>query len=367
MKIARITAYALELPLREPYMLSRGRRFEGFDSTFIRIDTDEGITGWGEVCPWGSTYLPAFTGGVRAAVAEIAPHLLSLDPRQPDVITRVMDRALTGHAYAKAGMDYAIWDIIGKAAGLPISELLGGAESEAIPLISSIHVASPEAMLDDVEYWRSLGYRRHSIKVGEDVDADIARVRFLAAKRQAGEVFGFDANGGWAPWEAVRVLNAVGGLDAWFEQPCLTYEECLSVRSQTTQALSLDECMMELRDVVRAINDRACEVINVKLARVGGITKARPIRDLCMAFDIPMMIMCMAGTVINDSAVAHFVSTLPANRCVGTWSCQEMVTVDSAPGRGARNANGSLTVPTGPGLGVEPDLDRLGEAIAVFR
>ena len=117
MKIARITAYALELPLREPYMLSRGRRFEGFDSTFIRIDTDEGITGWGEVCPWGSTYLPAFTGGVRAAVAEIAPHLLSLDPRQPDVITRVMEFSFVWMA-APAAATAALALVVTVALGL---------------------------------------------------------------------------------------------------------------------------------------------------------------------------------------------------------------------------------------------------------
>jgi L-alanine-DL-glutamate epimerase-like enolase superfamily enzyme len=162
-------------------------------------------------------------------------------------------------------------------------------------------------------------------------------------------------------------MNATSDTDAWFEQPCLTYEECLSVRRQTTQALSLDECMVELKDVVRALNDRSCEVINVKLARVGGVTRARWIRDLCMAFDIPMMVMCMAGTAVNDTIVSHFVSTLPENRCVGTWSCQDMVTVDAAPGRGARNRNGYLAPPSEPGLGVAPDLGVIGEPLATFR
>jgi L-alanine-DL-glutamate epimerase-like enolase superfamily enzyme len=108
MKINQISLYALELPLKEPYLLSRGRLFERFDSTFVKIDTDEGITGWGEVCPWGASYLPAFTGGVRAAIAEMAPHLLGQDPRQPEAVYRLMDRALAGHAYAKAGIDFAV-------------------------------------------------------------------------------------------------------------------------------------------------------------------------------------------------------------------------------------------------------------------
>jgi L-alanine-DL-glutamate epimerase-like enolase superfamily enzyme len=222
-------------------------------------------------------------------------------------------------------------------------------------------------MADNVAYWRSQGYRRHSIKVGtNDVDKDIARVRLMTEIRQPDETIDFDANGGWAPWEAIRVMNGTKDTDAWFEQPCLTYDECRLVRSQTEQVLSLDECITGVQDVVRAINDRACDVINIKLARVGGITNARAIRDVCLAYGIPMMIMCMAGTVINDTAVAHFVSALPADRCVGTWSCQDMVTADSPPGRGARNENGLLTVPTTPGLGVAPDLDIIGSPVAVF-
>src|SRR6476620_7890585 len=118
--------YGLELPLAEPYHLSRGRLFERFDSTFIRIDTDEGITGWGEVCPWGSSYLPAFPGGVRAALSEVAPQLIGQDPQRPDVLMRYIDAILAGHIYAKAAVDFAIWDIMGKAAGRPIYELLGG-------------------------------------------------------------------------------------------------------------------------------------------------------------------------------------------------------------------------------------------------
>lgn len=367
MKIKQISLFDLELPLHEPYLLSRGRYFTKFDSTFVKIETDEGVTGWGEICPWGSTYLPAFAGGVRAALTEIAPHLIGHDPREVEKITRLMDRVLTGHVYAKAGIDYALWDIVGKAAGQPIHMLLGGAESQAVPIISSIHVDTPENMAANVEYWRNLGYRRHSIKVGESVDGDIARIRHLTAFRQPDEIFDYDANGGWTPWEAVQVMNAVRDTDAWFEQPCLTYEECLSVRRQTNQALSLDECMTGVREVVRALNDNSCEVINIKLARIGGITRARWIRDLCLEFGIPMMVMDMAGSVINDSVVAHFASTLPDNRCIGTWSCQDMLSVDTAPGQGARNVNGDLTVPDAPGLGVEPDENILGPAFAVVK
>ena len=124
MKINAITVYQLTLPLTKPYRLSGGRLlFKELDSTFVRIDTDAGISGWGEGCPWGVTYLPGHGRGARAAIAELAPALLGLDPRRTDLINREMDLALPGHPYAKSPLDIACWDILGKFTGMPICEL----------------------------------------------------------------------------------------------------------------------------------------------------------------------------------------------------------------------------------------------------
>ncbi len=368
MKITGITLYGHELRLAEPNHLSRGRTYEKFDSTFVKIDTDEDIVGWGEVCPWGSNYLPAFPGGVRTAIAELAPHLIGQDPRRPEVLTRLMDSVLTGHNYAKAGIDYAIWDIMGKAAALPIYELLGGKyEDNPVPLMAAHVVDTPDNMVRRLESWRAQGHRRHSIKLGSNVDSDIAAIRRMAGLRRDNEVFIFDANGGWSPWEAIRILNATSDMEFWIEQPCLTYEQCTQVKSTTRQAMGLDECILEVRDLVRAISDKTISVLNMKLARVGGITRARWIRDVCLAYDIPMLIMCMAGTVINDTVVAHFAQSIPKERMLAAWSCQELVTFDPAPGRGARNIDGNFPPPSLPGLGVEPDVELLGAPIARFR
>jgi L-alanine-DL-glutamate epimerase-like enolase superfamily enzyme len=367
-KITQISVYGLELPLKEPSHLSRGRVFERLQTTFVKIDTDEGIVGWGEVCPWGPNYTEAFAGGLRAAVAELAPNLIGQDPRRPEVLTRLMDHLLTGHIYAKAVLDYAFWDILGKAVGLPVYELLGGREeSNPVPLLAAHSVDTPDNMVRLLERWRELGYRRHSIKLGTEVDEDIARIRRMAPLRREGEEFTFDANGGWGPWQAIRVLNATSEFDYWVEQPCRTYEECLSVRSKVRQAMCLDECMVELRDVSRAVHDKSLDIINLKIARVGGITRARWIRDVCLSNGIPIFVMCLGGTVVNDTIVAHFAQAIPKDRCLAVWSCQEMVTVDSAPGRGARNVNGNMVPPSSPGFGVEPDVKILGSPIARFR
>ena len=127
MKITKITVFQLELPLHKPYWLSGGRlKFERLDTTIIRVDTDEGVHGWGESCPWGSTYLPAFGKGVRAGIAELAPDVIGLDPRLIDRVNRLMDVALPGHPYVKSAIDMACWDILGKTTGMPICDLLGG-------------------------------------------------------------------------------------------------------------------------------------------------------------------------------------------------------------------------------------------------
>jgi L-alanine-DL-glutamate epimerase-like enolase superfamily enzyme len=279
-----------------------------------------------------------------------------------------MDAALSGHIYAKAAVDYALWDIKGKALGLPIYELLGGEPGHGgAPLMAAHIVDTAERMIERLEYWRSLGYRRHSIKLGSSVREDIARIRALAPLRRDDEEFIFDANGGWSSWEAVRVLNAAADLEFWVEQPCATYEQCLSVRGKVRQAMSLDECIVDVRDLVRALTDRTIDVLNMKLARVGGVTRALLLRDLCMAYDIPILVMCMAGTVINDTIVAHFAQSVPKARLLGAWSCQEMVTFDPAPGQGARNVGGKLLAPDLPGLGVEPDVSLLGSPLACFK
>ena len=122
MKITRIEVHQIELPLEHPYSLSGGRLlFEKLDSTVVAVTTDEDLTGWGEGCPWGSTYLPAFGKGIRAGLEEIAPQMLGQDPRRIDQINRLMDKALPGHPYIKSAIDVACWDLLGKVTGKPVS------------------------------------------------------------------------------------------------------------------------------------------------------------------------------------------------------------------------------------------------------
>jgi L-alanine-DL-glutamate epimerase-like enolase superfamily enzyme len=265
MKINRISVWQLDLPLHKPYWLSGGRlKFEQLDSTILRIDTDEGVSGWGEGCPWGVTYLPAFGKGIRAGIDEIAALLIGKDPRQLDAINRIMDLALPGHPYVKSAIDMACWDIAAKSANLPLCELLGAREPAPVPIASSVSTGSPQEMLDEVQRFRDQGYRVHSCKVGADVTMDIERINLLAANERAGEIMFYDANRAWLPREAITVLNSIAGVSSWFEQPCETLDEIAQVRRQTSCPIGVDEGLHTMEDLIRIQRDGIAELVNIK-------------------------------------------------------------------------------------------------------
>lgn len=366
MKIQRISVFRVELPLSHPYRLSGGRLlFERLDSTFVRIDTDDGHFGWGEGCPWGSTYLPAFPAGIRAGIAELVPALIGLDPRRTDVVNAAMDMALPGHLYAKSALDQACWDIFGRSVNLPVYELLGGGTDEDVTIQSSIGQDTPEAMVADILRHHELGYRVHSPKIGSDVEGDVARIRAIADGLPAGDSVTFDANRAMLPDQVIRVMRQTDDVDAYFEQPCETYDECLQVRRATTQPIILDEIVVDYADVVRAQRDQACEAIGLKIERVGGLTKARRIRDFCVETGIRMNIEATGGSVLADTVAVHLAQATPRRAQRATWLCHEMLTVDPCEG-GARNLGGHTRAPDRAGFGVEPRPDALGEPVAVY-
>ena len=144
MKISRISVWQIDLPLHTPYFLSGGRlRFDRLDSTIIRIDTDDGLSGWGEACPWGHTYLPAHGPGVRAGLGVLAPCVIGLDPRALDHLNAVMDSMLPGHPYVKSAIDMACWDIFGQAANVRSGSVLAAMTPRQWRSIRQFRLARP--------------------------------------------------------------------------------------------------------------------------------------------------------------------------------------------------------------------------------
>lgn len=177
-KIARIFAHRVELPLVEgSYKWSGGKAVSVFDSTLVGVETACGLIGYGEVCPLGPFYLPAYAEGVRAGLERIRPPLLGFDPREISKLNHRMDAALKGHPYVKSGIDIACWDILGKATGLPVSLLLGGRFGESVRLYRAISRRPADEMAANVAAYRAEGYTRFQLKVGGDPDQDIERIR----------------------------------------------------------------------------------------------------------------------------------------------------------------------------------------------
>ena len=366
MKIARIFAHRVELPLHETtYKWSGGKSVTVFDSTIVGVETDTGLVGYGEVCPLGPFYLPAYAEGVRVGLRELGPHLLGEDPRQLVKLNRKMDAALKGHPYVKSGIDIACWDLLGQASGLPVCELLGGRYGEEVHLYRAISQDSPERMADSVAGYRAEGYRRFQLKVGGNPDVDIARIRAVAAKLQPGDRLVADANTGWIQHEAIRVANAVRDIDVYIEQPCLTYEECLAVRRQIPQPFVLDETIDDLGVLLRARSDLAMDVVNLKISKLGGLTKTRQARDLCVSMGIGMTLEDSWGGDIATAAIAHLAHSTPTEFLFSTTDFNSYVTVSTAEGAPQR-VDGHMAASSQPGLGIQPRPEVLGEPVVMI-
>jgi L-alanine-DL-glutamate epimerase-like enolase superfamily enzyme len=360
MKIARIFAHRVALPLHEgSYRWSGGKSVSVFDSTIVGVETSAGLVGYGEVCPLGPFYLPAYAEGVRAGLKELGPHLLGIDPREPAVLNRRMDAALKGHPYVKSGIDIACWDILGQAAGLPVCTLLGGRFGQGVQLYRAISQESPEEMARKVAGYRAEGYTRFQLKVGGDPDTDIERIRAVRALLQPTDRLVADANTGWTQHEALRVAHAVRDVDVYIEQPCLTYEECLAVRRHVDHPFVLDETIDSLEMLLRARADLAMDVVNLKISKLGGLTKTRQARDLCVAMGIAMTIEDSWGGDITTAAIAHLAHSTPEELRFTSTDFNSYVTVSTAAGAPQR-ASGFMAASAEPGLGITPRFEVLG-------
>lgn len=366
MKITRILAYQVDLPLVEgTYNWSGGKSVQVFDSTVVRVETDAGFVGHGEVCPLGPVYLASYAAGVRTGLRELAPSLIGHDPTELDKLNLAMDKALKGHPYVKSGIDMACWDILGQVAKLPVCTLLGGRYGESFHLYRAISKQAPDAMAANVAGYRAQGYHRFQLKVGSDVETDIARIRAVSKKLQPGDILVADANTGWLVHEAARVVRGVADIDVYIEQPCLSYENCLSIRRRTNHAFVLDETVDSLDMLLRGHADLAMDVVNIKISKFGGLTRARQARDLCASLGIAMTIEDTWGGDIVTAAIAHLAHSTPPELLFTSTDFNSYVTVSLADGAPQRQ-NGRMAASTAPGLGVKPKMEVLGEPVLVI-
>ncbi len=326
------------------------------------IETDGGLVGAGETCPLGPVYLPAYAEGARAGMAKLAPALIGANPLNIAKINARMDAALKGHPYVKSALDMACWDLFGQATDLPVCTLLGGKRQPIVKLFKVISRREPDEMVADLMDHQDQGFFQFQMKVGEAPEIDIERIHKVAGELEPGNVLNVDANTAWRQHEALRVMQATRGLDVYLEQPCLTYEQCLAVRRYCGMPMILDECMDSIEIVIRGWKDGAMDAVNLKINRLGGLSKAIQFRDLCMNLGILMTVEDAWGSEIATAAIAHLAHTLPADLHFQSSAFHEYTDVEVA--RGAPELiNGYMKASDRPGLGVAPNMEVLGKPV----
>lgn len=365
--ITAIDAYAYQVGYAHgEYVMSGGRAAVAQAGTIVRLRTGDGLEGWGEITPLGGTYLPTSAQATRTALAELAPHLLGIDPTNISRVHQVMDSVLLGAGYAKSAIDIACWDLLGTSLGVPICDLLGGVLQESFPLYEAVPLGSPQSMAEFVTARREHGIERFQLKVGNNPRVDAERTRAAVHAGDHDTVIIADANGGWNLLDAQIALRAMDDLPVLIEQPCRSTEDCILATAQSRLPLVLDESICGPADVFRAKEDARAVSINIKISRVGGLTNAVRMRDLMQDLNLMVSIEDMWGGDIITAAVSHIAATTRPESLLMTSFFNDW-TDGHVAGHQPRSVDGRGSAPRQPGLGITVDAQLLGEPLFSVR
>ncbi|MEO1493768.1 MAG: enolase C-terminal domain-like protein [Pseudomonadota bacterium] len=360
MKITRLSLWHVPLTSHETYYMADGKACATVETVVLRVDTDEGIVGWGEVCPIPH-YLPAYARGVGPALTDLAPVVLGGDPLGAEALMARADAYLHGHVYAKSALDIALWDITGKAAGLPLFALLGGRQNERLPLYHSITCIDPDEMARIARDAQATGITQFQAKLGASGDWSTDVERLIKVREAVGPgplVYG-DWNCGATSLDASRVARAVVHLDIMIEQPCPTIDDCARVKSASGHPMKLDEVAHDTPSLLEAHEKGCMDAVALKLSKFGGLSATRRARDLCYHLGAKMCVEDTWGGDITTAALLHLASSTSPKQLLNTCDLSGYVAPRLAPDCPVRD-HGSILPPEGPGLGITPDLELLG-------
>lgn len=366
MKITRLTLWAVPLTSHVAYHMAGGKTCDTVTSVVLRIDTDAGLEGWGEVCPIPH-YLPAYPEGVKPALEYLAPVLIGADPVGPEALMTLADAWLQGHPYAKSAIDIALWDITGKVAGLPLYTLFGGRQMAHMPLYHSITCIAPEEMARIATEAQAEGITQFQVKLGADNDwqTDVARLRLVREAVGDGPLVYGDWNCGATRLDATRVGRCVADLDVMLEQPCATLEDCAAVRAATGLPMKIDETGHDTDSLLKAYELGCMDAVALKLSKFGGLSALRRARDLCLHLGAKMCVEDTWGSDVTTAAVLHLAAATPMRMLLNTCDLSGYVAPRLDPGAPVRKA-GRIAPPEGPGLGIKIDADTLGQPVAII-
>ncbi len=360
MKLVRIYLWHVPLTSHEPYYMAGSKACETVETVVLAVETDTGLTGWGEACPIPH-YLAAYGRGIAPALTELAPVLIGADPLGAEALTARAEAWLPGHAYAKSALDIAFWDLTGQAAGLPLSALLGGRRATDLPLYHSITCIDPHEMARIAREAQATGITQFQAKLGADdkPEADIARLRLVREAVGGGPLVYGDWNCGATSLDATRVGRAVADLDIMLEQPCATLADCARVRAATGLPMKLDELAHDTASLLEAHSLGIMDAVALKLSKFGGLSALRRARDLCLHLGAKMCIEDTWGSDIATAAALHLAAATDPQRVLNVCDLSGYVAPRLAPG-GPTRKNGRIAPTDGPGLGLSPDRAALG-------
>ncbi len=366
MRIARLSLYRLSLDLwsGESRYGRQQKLAAPLETNVVRLESDCGLVGWGEGCVPPPYYLPTLAAGAREAIAYLAPLVLGQAATRPRRVMQEIEQAVRGQGPAKTALDMALWDLCGKAQGIALMDLWGGRVADDLPVLAMVSVGDEQTTLDHLRAYRDAGYERFQIKIGEEGPAqDIAKIRAVMAELREGERCWFDVNRSWSLDDAMQVLPKVADLAPLIEQPCESYQECLTLSRRIGLGLMLDELIDGPEAMIRAVDDGILDVAVLKLSCTGGLTKQRFLAELGQRLGVPLRIEDYFGTGLTFAAVAQIAHSLPASATFGLYDYHlpELPLVTNPPS--VRGGRVSLPDDCGPGLGVEVDQSLLGEPV----
>ncbi len=367
MKISEIHVFQVDLPVKDgPYTYSGGG-LDHLDSTVVELICDNGLKGYGECCPCGPTFAAEHARGARAALAEIAPNLIGENPLAINLIHRVMENHLNGHGYAKAAVDIALWDIAGKHYNARVCDLLGGAHTENVRSYYTTGSVLPDDAVKIAREKRDQGFDRLQIKVGgRPVEIDIEVVSKVWEAVGSDMTLAADANRGWTTRDALIASNSLSDVPVVFEQPCDTIGEIAAIRNQVTHPIYLDESGKDINTIITVAGQGLCDGFGFKLTRFNGISGLRIARDICQARNLPHTCDDGWGGDIIAAACLHVGATVEPRLNEGVWIAQPYIEGHYDPDNGIKVEGGKIRLPSGPGLGITPQLDLFGSPAASY-
>ena len=368
MKITEIHVYAYPLPVKNPPYTMSNSKIYALDTTLVKVVTDNGLTGWGETCPLGPVYQPHHALGARAALAEMAPSLIGGDALAPLTFRRKMDQLLGGHRYAKSALEIALYDLMGKHFGVRVADLLGGVTQERLPSYYATGIGEPEVIARAAAERVAEGFPRIQVKIGgrpTEIDIEVLHKVWERIRPKGAQIVA-DANRGMTARETLRLSRECQAIPLTIEQPCNTIAEIVAIKPQLHHAIFIDEGADDLDIVMQAINGGWCEGFGMKMSRIGGPRTMAIVRDLCEVHSLPQTCEDSWGGDIVAAACAHVGATLQPHLLEGVWIAGLYIDGHYDSQNGVRLDGGHITLPKGPGLGIEPDEGIFGKPVLSF-